>query len=456
MRHQLLTYKSLFSFAAIMYLVVFNSWTNSSKTDAYIELEKLSVTEEMDLNRLFYAEKAQQIDSFLHLANFLYKFNGTALVAINHQAVLEEGYGVANFETGEELTADHSFQLASVSKQFTALSILMLYERGLLKLDDKICDYLPNLPYPDITIEHLLNHTSGIPNYLWFMENEWKSSRYPSNKDLINVLSTKLIHAYFSPGRLHDYSNTGYAVLAAIIEKISGKTYCEFVNENIFSPLGMKNSFVFTYTGEQSFRDRIRGYTKSGRHYREIPVTVNDGIVGDKGVYASVRDLFLWDQALYQNRLLSDSLTQKAFSHGLLKSHREINYGYGFRIRYDEDKKIVYHNGKWEGFRNAFHRYVEDGNTIILLSNTECRQIETIRKKIEYVINETPVNDDLLVIRGTIAYGYSYGQQLIMQKKADNPRYKINAELLESSIQLLDTMDKKQLSLILQQMREFI
>jgi len=456
MGQTLLKYKSAFSWTVVLYLVVFNSWTNSSKTDAYIELEKLSDTEVMDLNRLFYAEKALQIDSFLHLANFLYNFNGSALVAIDHQAVLEEGYGFADFASKEILTADHSFQLASVSKQFTAVSILMLYERGQLALSDKVTKYLSSLPYPEITIEQLLTHTSGIPNYLWFMENEWKATRIPNNDDLIKVLATNLPQAYFSPGRLHDYSNTGYAVLAAIIEKVTGKAYPEFVAENIFAPLGMKNSYVFKYSKDDQFEDRIKGYSRSGRYWREIPPTVNDGIVGDKGIYASVRDLFLWDQSLYQNRLISDSLTQKAFSHGILKSKREINYGFGFRIRYEDDIKIVYHNGKWEGFRNAFHRYIHDGNTIILLSNTDCRQIETIRKKIEFMINETPVNDDLLVIQGTIEFGYSFGNQLVMQKRAKNPRYKINAELLDSTIKMLDSLDKKQLSLILSQMRQFV
>lgn len=449
-------YKYLFSFSVILYLVVFNSWTNSSKTDAYLEIEQLSEGETMDLNRLFYAEKAQQIDSFLQLSNFLYKFNGTALVAINNQVVLEGGYGYADFAEQTPLTPEHSFQLASVSKQFTAMAILMLYEQGKLELQDPMNKHIPELPYSNVTIEHLLNHTAGMPNYLWLMEAKWKKNHIPDNEDLIRFLSGNRISAYFSSGRLHDYSNTGYALLASIVERVSGKSYSDFLNESIFGPLGMTNSWVFQYRNKDSFAERIRGYHRSGRYYREIEPGVCDGIVGDKGIYSSVKDLALWDKALYANRLVADTTLAKAFTPGKLNRGREIPYGYGFRLRNDNDQRIVYHNGRWEGFRNAFHRYIEEGNTIILLSNTECKMVDTMRKKIELVINETPINDDLLVIRAAIKHGYAFGKQIYMQKSAENPEYRMNYELLESSIQLLEKMEKQQLSLILKQLKEFV
>lgn len=456
MGHPLHKYKFLFSFSVVLYLVVFNSWTNSSKTDAYLEIEQLSEGETMDLNRLFYAEKAQQIDSFLQLSNFLYKFNGTALVAINNQVVLEGGYGYADFSEKTALSPDHSFQLASVSKQFTAMAILILWEQGKLNLSDPLQKHIPELPYPGVTIEHLLNHTAGMPNYLWLLEQKWTKRSIPDNEDLIAFLSRNRISAYFSSGRLHDYSNTGYAILASVVERVTGKSYAEFLNESIFGPLGMTNSWVFQYKDKNSFVDRIRGYNRSGRYYREIEPTVCDGIVGDKGIYSSVKDLALWDKALYANRLVSDTTLVKAFTPGKLNRGREIPYGYGFRLRNDDDQQVVYHNGRWEGFRNAFHRYIEEGNTIILLSNTECKMVDTMRKKIELVINETPINDDLLVIRGAIKHGYAFGKQIYLQKTAENPGYQMNQDLLESSIQLLDKMEKQQLSLILKQLREFV
>lgn len=174
------------------------------------------------------------------------KFNGNILIAEKGQIIYTRSYGIANETTKEKLTPKSIFELASCSKQFTAMGIVILKEKGKLNLDDKISKYIPELSnYTEISIKNLLHHTGGLPDYMPIMDTIWDKSKIATNNDIIDIFSKYKPKVLFEPNSKHEYSNTGYVILAIIIERVSGLTYAEFLNEYIFKPLKMKNSFVY-------------------------------------------------------------------------------------------------------------------------------------------------------------------------------------------------------------------
>lgn len=351
------------------------------------EIVSNSVKKEID--NIFYHEKAKKIDSLMQIKAKKYYFNGNVLVAYNGSCIYNESFGYADMLKRKELKKDDVFQLASVSKQFTAMAIMILKEQNKLSYDDTVTKYIPEFPYPAITIRMLLNHTSGLPNYMWLDEHHWKGEKAPANEDVIKMIAEHKLNLYFTPGRRWDYSNTGYIILASITERISNKSFVDFMHENVFEPLEMHNSFVYSSSISNDKKDRLIGYYYRGRRYRTIPETVNDGAVGDKGVYSTTEDLFKWDQALYNNTLVSEETINEAISSFKLRNKYEILYGFGFRIRQRNNKKVAYHHGKWNGFRTSLLRYVEDKNTIIVLNHTSTSLNNSIIREIQNVLDDT-------------------------------------------------------------------
>ena len=194
--------------------------------------------------------------------------------------------------------------------------------------------------------------------------------RIPYNDDVLILINKHKLHLYFSPGTRFNYSNTGYVVLAAIIEKVSQLSYGEFLKKHIFEPLDMHNSFVYSPAMNKKPHNILSGYRVWGRRYRKIPHTVNDGAVGDKGVYSTMNDLFKWDQALYSNQLLTEENKKRAFNPVTLKNGYQYPYGFGFRLKDLDSGKTVYHYGKWNGFRTGLIRFVEDSSTVVILNHT--------------------------------------------------------------------------------------
>ena len=342
-----------------------------------------------EIDKIFYQEKAQTIDSILQLTAKKNYFNGSVLVAYKGSCIYNESFGYADMLRRKELKKDDIFQLASVSKQFTAMAVMILKEKNLLNYDDSVTKYIPEFPYPRVTLRMLLNHTSGLPNYYWLVEHHWHGKSAPNNEEIIKMLAEHKLNLYFTPGRRWDYSNTGYVVLASIVERISDQKFADFMSENIFEPLQMNNSFVYSSSTSNAKRDRLIGYYYRSRRYRTIPETVNDGAVGDKGVYSTTEDLFKWDQALYNNSLVSEVTLSEAISTFKLRNKYEIPYGFGFRIRTRNEKKIAYHHGKWNGFRTSFMRYVEDTNTVIVLNHTSSSLNNSIIRDIQQVLDDS-------------------------------------------------------------------
>lgn len=310
-----------------------------------------------------------------------YGFNGSILVAKNGKILFEEHVGYKDLRLKDSIDSSSTYQLASVSKQFTAAAILLLYQEGKLDLDDFATKYLTDFPYKNIKIRHLLNHTSGLPNYMYAAEHNWKSKLPPDNTAMLNLMNKLKMQAYFKPGDRFDYSNTGYFILASIVSKVSNQRLGEFLDNRFFKPLNLTNTYVHN-PNEVSKKEELVGFRRYGNSYIAIPFTVNDGVVGDKGVYSTASDLFKWNQSLTERTILNDSILSKAFLPGKTNSGKIVPYGFGFRLKLETDSELVYHNGVWNGFSTTLRRYKADDITIIILSNNSFHSITPISEKL--------------------------------------------------------------------------
>ncbi len=300
-------------------------------------------------------------------------FNGVVLVAVKGKVVFRGAYGVADVEGKRKLTLKSSFNLASVSKQFTATAVMLLVERGKIKLDANIGIYLPQLSYArEVTVRHLLNHTAGFPDIYRILRIRNSEKRTVGNEDLLNIFMEEKPALLFKPGERMNYSNTGYIILASLIEAVSGQSFEDFMGENIFKPLKMNDTFVY-YKGMKRFpgKNRVWGLRKVDGKLRKDDLIYCDGMRGDGNIYSSVRDLFKWDRYLYTYSLLKKSSLKEMFTHGVLNSGKKISYGFGWGL--SKDGKVVSHGGRWVGFRSFFIRYTDSEDTIIVLINCPSR-----------------------------------------------------------------------------------
>ena len=332
-------------------------------------------------NISFAQSRIQLIDELLDSLILQQKFNGNILIAEKGEIIYNRCHGLANETTKEKLTQKSIFELASLSKQFTAMGIVILKEKGKLNLDDKISKYIPELAnYKEISIRNLLHHTGGLPDYLPIMDSTWDKSKIASNKDIIDIFSKQNPKVLFEPNTQHEYSNTGYALLATIIEKASGKTYAEFLKEEIFKPLKMKNSFVYNRRlSPKKIKNYALGYLflRSQNKYvlpddfdRTKMVFWLDGVVGDGTVNSNVIDLLKWDRALYTTKLVSDESLKEIFSNGLLNDGSLGKHGFGWRMLETKDfGRIARHSGGWPGYMTYIERDIDHDKTIIILQN---------------------------------------------------------------------------------------
>jgi CubicO group peptidase (beta-lactamase class C family) len=331
----------------------------------------------------FYNTKSEQFYNKVLRNNF----SGGIIVAKNGQIIFEAYNGYSNFQNKELLTENTPIHLASVSKTFTGIAILKLWEEGKLKLEDSIQQYFPNFPYHSINIQQLLSHRSGLPNYLYFMDTAWHSTTKATNNDVLNYLIDKRPAAYATPNRVFHYCNTNYVLLALIIEKLTGHNYPDYLKETIFIPLGMKNSFVFSIVDTVKY--------KPSYNYNNQPFKLEnlDCIYGDKNIYSTVRDMLLWDQALYDTSFIKKSSLDKAFTPYSNEHSGKKNYGLGWRLYIDGKDTTIYHNGWWHGNNTVFTRLIKDTATIITLGNKYNRMIYTSRQLVNVFTNNNVEQD---------------------------------------------------------------
>lgn len=318
---------------------------------------------------LFDPEKSEALDKLLTDLYEKRQFNGVVLAAQNGNIILKKAYGYANFENGTLLTTKTPFYMASVAKQFTAMCIMILVEKGKLDYDDLVVEYLPGLPYKDVTIRHLLHHTGGLQDYPGLVETyNWDTSEIFDNNDLIAVLKKHKPKPLFKAGTGFRYSNTGYVLLASIIENVSGRPYGVFLKENIFDPLDMRNSFACNMNMERCPQERAMGYAIDEKTYEPYDLTFMDGVMGDGNVYCSVEDMFKWDQALYTKKLVKKSTLKLAFTPGRLTDGRSTGYGFGWHIA--SNGNVVRHGGSWRAFKTLIRRNISAKSTLIFMDNS--------------------------------------------------------------------------------------
>ena len=361
----MLFYKYIISLIFFSFFILnCNETKNPEIGNKYKVPEKPIVNSKID--SVTYKNEIYRLDTLfskLHKSN---AFNGNVLIAKGSNIMYQKSFGYSKKEANLLLTDSSIFQLASVSKVITSVAVLLLFEQGKLNLDDKVSDILEDFPYKNITIKHLLSHRSGLPNYSYFCgEYVGKKTHRLSNQNMLDMMVKYEPKAYLNPDIRFNYCNTNYALLALIIEKISKKSYSNFLRDDLFKPLGMNHSY--TALNMDSTNEQITcGYTMK---FACVPNDIYDGILGDKGIYTTSYDLFLLSTALYQHKLLHKTTQQLAYTpHSSEK--KTSNYGFGWRMKNMNDTtKEVFHNGWWHGYRTSFHRRLKDSLTIIVLSN---------------------------------------------------------------------------------------
>ncbi len=314
-------------------------------------------------------DKVRQIDALLKNYYDYGQFNGTVMVAEKGKVIYKKGFGMANMEWAIPNQLDTKFRIGSVTKQFTATLVLQLVEEGKIKLDGKITDYLTDYRKDTgekVSIHQLLNHTSGIPSYTSRPDFFAEVSRDPySVTDFVKKFASGDLE--FEPGSKFSYNNSGYFLLGAIIEKVTGKSYETVLTERIFKPLGMTNTGYDNHA--PLLQKRASGYEKRPGGYVNAAYLDMSLPYAAGSLYSTVEDLFKWDQSLYQDKILSAESKKLMFTPGL------SNYGYGFGIadqpigKTDQKTKIIQHGGGINGFNCLLTRVVEKQQTIIMLDN---------------------------------------------------------------------------------------
>ena len=316
-------------------------------------------------------------------------FSGEILIAKNGEVIFEDYKGYSNFSDKTAIIPETPIHLASISKTFTGMAALKLWEEEKLDLKSTVTKYIPQFPYTDVTIEQLLSHRSCLPDYTYFMEsNKYTTVKVKNrrgrwvkklklikaespfrqglynNQDVLDYMVTKRPAPAAMPNRVFKYCNTNFVVLALIIEKITGRDFPTYMQETIFKPLKMENTYVFS-------NKSIDKYTPS-YNARMVPYKIEkyDCIYGDKNVYSTARDMYLWDKALTEGTYLKASTLEMAYQPQSPINKYYHNYGLGWRIlAKPNEERLIYHNGWWHGNNTVFTRLINESATIIILGN---------------------------------------------------------------------------------------
>jgi CubicO group peptidase (beta-lactamase class C family) len=350
---------------------------------AYILASTLLV---IDIN-IFVVQGQQlvsRVDEYMDTAVSENKFSGSILIARDGRVLVSKGYGMANFELGVPITPETKFRIGSLTKQFTAMAVMILQERGKWKVQDPVCKYVPECPtaWADVTIHHLLTHTSGIPDLLSFPDFQ-KTIALPSPVDQ-TVERFKGKPLEFKPGEKFKYSNSGYVLLGYIIEGVTGRTYEAFLQENIFTPLKMLNTGS-DHT-ELIIKNRAAGYSKRSDALINAPYIDMSIPTGGGSLYSTTGDLFLWDQALYNKKLI-----QKSSYEAMLKPYSTTDWGdgaaYGWFIGKDRsNRRYMGFLGGINGFAAQIMRYPDQKVLIVVLSNFSFAPVENIERDLADIL----------------------------------------------------------------------
>jgi CubicO group peptidase (beta-lactamase class C family) len=293
-------------------------------------------------------------------------FNGGILIAKGESIIYEDYKGYKDLKTKEEpIDTATSMHIASVSKNFAAAAVLRLVQQGRVSLNDFVSRFFPNFPYEGVTVKMLMNHRSGVPNYVHYLEEMgWDKNRYATNQDVLNSLYTMHPAPDFKAGTRFSYSNTNFVLLAMIVEKLTGMPYPDYLRENFFKPLHMDHTYVFSLADTAT---AVKSYKTNGREWEWDFL---EDTYGDKNIYTTPRDLLKWSVALSEGRVISQALLDSAFTPYSFEKPGVHNYGLGWRLlMLKNGKKVVYHNGRWHGSNAAFAKLTDEDITIIIIGN---------------------------------------------------------------------------------------
>jgi CubicO group peptidase (beta-lactamase class C family) len=320
---------------------------------------------------------AAELDTFLQKLTDAGIMSGAVLAARDGQLILSKGYGLADRDKKIPNTAQTRYRIYSITKQFTAMAILMLQEQGKLNVQDPICKYIPDCPtaWKEVTIHHLLTHTSGIPDFMGFSDYQETSATPSPPAQTMARFKDKPLD--FQPGEKWSYSNSGYLLLGSIIEQVSGQSYEDFLQKNIFEPLKMVNTGY-----DHSRTDLAIGYTNRTdikAKFVDMSIPYAAG-----GLYSTVEDLYRWDQALYAEQLVPQKALDAMFTpHAAIPESGGLNYGYGWFVGQWLNRSVVFHPGGLVGYTSLIDRYPDDKVTVIVLSNQESLDPSTISDNVE-------------------------------------------------------------------------
>lgn len=382
----------------ILYLTLLLIALNSCKKETTIEKKEKEVVEikdadlpknvlpqmkpmgpETPLTADYIAEKKREIDSFYNKNWKNNSMNGGFLVAKNGQIIYEKYEGYSYLRDKTPMTDTTSIHLASVSKVLTATAILKLVNAKRLDLDQKVTDFLPEFPYPDVTIRMLLTHRSGMRSYAYFTDRDkevWNRSNTLTNQDILTIMATKNIGLEQKTGTRFAYCNTNYAMLALIIEKVTKLSYRDAMAQMIFKPLGMTHTFVLDFD-----KDKHNVAPSYKGNKVEIGIDYLDKIYGDKNIYSTPRDLLKFDRARNSPTFLEPELLAQVYKGYSNERKGTKNYGLGIRmINWDNGKNFYFHNGWWHGFTSSYIPLKDENVTIIALSNKFTRNTYAVRK----------------------------------------------------------------------------
>jgi len=327
-----------------------------------------------NIHQLYAKEKAVELEKRFKRLNKRGVFNGTILYAEYGQEIYKGAFGYEDFRKRDNMDVNSAFQLASVSKMFTAYAIMVLKEEGKLSYDDTLTKFIPEFPYTGVTIRQLLNHRSGLSRYMSLADKYWNINKPIRNEDVIGLFVKYKPSPYFKPDDGFHYCNTNYAILASVVERISKQPFNKFVEEKIFDPLNMSDSFIYHIENDSVIRYEVPvgvpGYRARGRRLVKVSDYYLNGVMGDKGVYSTVEDLLKFNLALDNGYPVSLSSLEEAFTPGSPKYYRRRNnYGFGWRLKESCDS-TAYHFGWWKGFRTYFIRDMENQRVLVALTNT--------------------------------------------------------------------------------------
>lgn len=319
-------------------------------------------------------------DTYMKVQSDVYGFNGNVLVAKNGEVIYKKSFGYADYNTKKKLDGISIFDCGSIAKQFTALGILLLKDKGKIRYTDTLGKFFPELLYTNVTIQQLLTHTSGMPDGFELVEKYFDHSKIASNGDLIRLLAREKPPLFFKPGENMMYSGTAFNLLASIIEKISGQSYKTFMAEQVFKPLGMTHTsvangprsaeIILGYAYGFVYSDSLKKYVRADRQPSGW-TSYLAGITGEGMIISTTGDLLKWDRALKSHRLLTEKTQREMLSVQAERKNPDVSFGYGTRVGTNEFGHYVFHNGSFPGYISMLLRYTDDDVTAIVLSNNE-------------------------------------------------------------------------------------